>query len=525
MNEMVPWRPRFNPWVIALTVTIATFMEVLDTSIANVALPHIAGGLSAGLEESTWVLTSYLVSNAVILPLSGWLSDRIGRKRFYMTCVAIFTVSSFLCGLATSLPMLIFFRVLQGVGGGGLAPSEQAILTDTFEPRKRGMAFAVYGMAVVLAPAIGPTLGGLIADHMSWRWIFYINVPFGILSLLLTSRIVEDSPNQLAVREQARRAPVDFVGLVLVAIGLGTLQVVLDKGQIDDWFGSGFITTLSVASVACLLAFVMWEWRNPNPILRIRLLRNRSFAVACTLMLCLGVMLFGSTVLIPQYLQMMMHYTAERAGMALSAGGLVTLCLLPFVGKLVAKVDARLLICVGFAICGLALYHATGIYLGIDFRQASLLRVYQAAGIAFLFVPIQTISYIGSTGKDSNQISAILNLARNLGGSIGISAVTTLIARRAQVHQQFLVAHVGNSDSIYGNRVAALHSTLMRAGLSETGARAQSIGRLYNSVLVQAQLLGYVDTFGILAGVCFLMIPLAFLARRNHPGQRVAAAH
>ncbi len=525
MNESLAWRPRHNPWVIALTVTIATFMEVLDTSIANVALPHIAGGLSAGLEESTWVLTSYLVSNAVILPISGWLSDRVGRKRFYMGCVAIFTVSSFLCGLAPSLGMLIFFRVLQGVGGGGLAPSEQAILTDTFEPSKRGMAFAVYGMAVVLAPAIGPTLGGLIADHYSWRWIFYINVPFGILSLLLTSRIVEDSPNQKEIREQARHVPVDFLGLALVAIGLASLQVVLDKGQIDDWFGSSFITSLSIISAISLLCFVFWEWRNPEPILKITLLKNRSFAVACTLMLFLGVMLFGSTVLIPQYLQVLMRYTAERSGMAMSAGGLMTLCLLPLVGRLVAKVDARILIGIGFGISGLALYHMTGIYLGIDFTQASLLRVYQAAGIAFLFVPIQTISYVGNAPKDSNQVSAILNLARNLGGGIGISAVTTLIDRRAQVHQRYLVAHVGNAGSIFSDRVYSLRAALKHAGLSDYGANQQAHARLYHSLVVQAQALGYIDTFEILAIICLLMIPLAFLARRNTPGQRGAAAH
>ena len=325
MNGQQAWKPKHNPWVIALTVTLATFMEVLDTSIANVALPHIAGGLSAGTDESTWVLTSYLVSNAVVLPISGWLADRFGRKRFYMTCVALFTASSFLCGLAPTLPLLIFFRVLQGAGGGGLAPSEQAILADTFEPKKRGMAFAVYGMAVVLAPAIGPTLGGFITDRYTWRWIFYLNVPVGLLSLLLTSRIVEDSPDQRKVQESARNTPVDFTGLVLVAIGLAFLQVVLDKGQIDDWFGSRFITMCSLISAVALIVFVFWEWRQPYPVLKLKMLTNRTFAISTTLMFALGVVLYSVTVLIPQYLQLLMHYTAEQAGMALSWGGLVTL--------------------------------------------------------------------------------------------------------------------------------------------------------------------------------------------------------
>ena len=309
------WRPRHNQWAIALTVTLATFMEVLDTSIANVALPHIAGGLSAGTDESTWVLTSYLVSNAVILPISAWLTDRFGRKRFYMTCVLLFTISSFLCGLAPSLGMLIFFRVLQGAGGGGLAPSEQAILADTFEPKKRGMAFAVYGMAVVLAPAIGPTLGGYITDHFNWRWIFYINVPVGILSLFLTNRMVEDPPYLVRAKERARKTPIDYMGLGLVGIGLGALQVVLDKGQEDDWFGSSFIVRFAILAAICLIGFIIWEWREKHPILNLKLFRNANFAVANVLMFTLGIALFGTTVLIPQFLQLLVHYSATQAGL------------------------------------------------------------------------------------------------------------------------------------------------------------------------------------------------------------------
>ena len=319
------WRPRHNPWAVALTVTMATFMEVLDTSIANVALPHIAGSLSASTDESTWVLTSYLVSNAVILPMSGWASDLMGRKRFYMTCVALFGASSLLCGLAPSLPLLILFRVLQGVGGGGLAPSEQAILADTFEPRKRGAAFALYGMAVVLAPAIGPTLGGWITDNYNWRWIFFINVPVAIVSLFLTDRLVEDPP-ELAEKRNSE-IKIDYIGLALIGVGLGCLQVVLDKGQSDDWFQSDFILAFGVIGIAAILIAIIWELFQKDPVVDVRMFKNRNFAIAFVMMVMLGLALFGSTVLIPQYLQTLLGYTAQQAGMALSPGGLVVMAL------------------------------------------------------------------------------------------------------------------------------------------------------------------------------------------------------
>ncbi len=308
------WRPSHNQWAVAMTVTLATFMEVLDTSIANVALPHIAGSLSAGQDESTWVLTSYLVSNAIVLPISAWMSDRFGRKRFYMTCVLLFTISSLLCGFSTSLPMLIFFRILQGAGGGGLGPSEQAILADTFEPSQRGMGFAMYGMAVVLAPAVGPTLGGYITDNYSWHWIFFINVPVGILSLFLSSRMVEDPPWIKDSIERAKHTPVDYLGLSLIAVGLGSLQVVLDKGEREDWLASHFIQFFTVVTVVGLVAFVIWELREKNPVLNLRLFNNRNFSVSNLLMFTLGAVLYGSTVLIPQFLQTVMGYTAQLSG-------------------------------------------------------------------------------------------------------------------------------------------------------------------------------------------------------------------
>src|SRR3979411_2398849 len=318
MNDAAEWRSPVNPWIIAVAVTLATFMEVLDTSIANVALPHIAGSLSAGTDESTWVLTSYLVSNAIVLPLSGWLSSIVGRKRFYMSCVALFTISSFLCGLAPNLPMLIVFRILQGAGGGGLQPSEQAILADTFSPAKRGMAFAVYGIAVVMAPAIGPTLGGWITDNFTWRWIFFINIPVGIVSLLLTSRLIQDPP--YLRRRKLSETKIDYVGLGFVALGLGALQIVLDKGQRDDWFESHFILILSMVATASLIFVVFWEWRHKDPIIDLHLFRDRTFGVSNLLMFMLGFALLGSTLLLPLFMQTMLGYTAEQAGLALMPG-------------------------------------------------------------------------------------------------------------------------------------------------------------------------------------------------------------
>ncbi len=350
--------PAVNPWVIALTVTLATFMEVLDTSIANVSLPHIAGGLSAGVDESTWILTSYLVSNAIVLPMSGWFSSLIGRKRFYMTCVAIFTISSFLCGLAPNLPMLILFRVLQGAGGGGLQPSEQSILADTFAPAKRGMAFAVYGMAVVVAPAIGPTLGGLITDNYSWRWIFYINVPIGIISLLLTSRLIQDPPHLSGARREGG-IKIDYIGLGLLALGLGALQVVLDKGQRDDWFESHFILILSLISAVALIAVVFWEWHVKNPIIDLKLFRDRSFAIANSMMFMLGFVLLGTTLLMPLFTQTMLGYPAEKAGLALMPGGLLILASMPLVGFLLGRTDPRRIMIFGLCMLTAALFYMT----------------------------------------------------------------------------------------------------------------------------------------------------------------------
>jgi MFS transporter, DHA2 family, multidrug resistance protein len=511
------WTGGRNPWVIALVVTMATFMEVLDTSIANVSLPHIAGNLSVSQDESTWVLTSYLVSNAVILPISGWLSTRIGRKRFYMSCVAIFTISSFLCGMAPTLGSLIFFRILQGIGGGGLGPSEQAILADTFPPAKRGMAMAVYGMAVVLAPAIGPTLGGFITDNFSWRWVFFINIPVGIASMLLTNRVVSDPPHLKWAREHASKT-VDWWGLGLIATGLGCLEYVLDKGQEDDWFHSSAIVGFSLVAAVSIVSFIFWELNHENPIVDLRMFQRRSFAVANALMLTLGIALFGSTVLLPQYLQVLMGYTAEQSGMALSPGGFAVILLLPFVGKMVSKVDVRALITVGFVSLSLSLlYMAHKIDLQMDFGTAVRLRAIQMAGLAFLFVPIQTVSYAGVPPQKFNQVSGIMNLSRNMGGDIGIAFVTTLITRRSQLHQMNLSAHTTSYDPAYMAKIAAMTSRFEGAGAVTVDAARQATAAMYRQLVQQATQLAYLDALIALSVATALMVPIVWLATRPAP--------
>jgi DHA2 family multidrug resistance protein len=506
-----------NPWAIALTVTMATFMEVLDTSIANVSLPHIAGNLSVSQDESTWVLTSYLVSNAIVLPVSGWVATKMGRKRFYMSCVVVFTISSFLCGIAPNLGLLIFFRVLQGMGGGGLGPSEQSILADTFPPAKRGMAFAVYGMAVVLAPAIGPTLGGYITDNFSWRWVFFINVPVGVISLLLSSRMVQDPPHLIEAKKHA--GSIDYTGLALIAVGLGALEYVLDKGQEDDWFNSHTVLLFTVIAAVALVCFVLWELRAEHPIVDVRLFKNRSFATANFMMLVLGIALYGTTVLLPQYVQVWMGYSATQAGMVLSPGGVTVILLLPLVGTLVGKVDARYLIAFGFTVLSAALYHMVRtMQPGMDFSTAIWLRIYQSIGLAFLFVPINTIVYVGVPPSKSNAVSGMVNLARNMGGDIGIAIVTTLIARRSQFHQARLAAHTDPWSKAFTSQVSGLAQSMQHSGISAANATQHAYAAIYGRLIKEAQTLAYLDVLFVFAIFTAVMVPLIFLTKRVRPG-------
>ena len=527
------WKPRANRWAVALTVTLATFMEVLDTSIANVALPHIAGGLGASQDEATWVLTSYLVANAVILPMSAYLTTFIGRKRFYMICVLLFGISSAMCGLAPSLPLLIFFRVLQGAGGGGLAPSEQAILADTFEPKDRGKAFAIYGIAVVCAPAIGPTLGGYITDNFNWRWIFFINVPVAIISLFLTNRIVEDPPHIVKeVKEMQKKGlNLDFTGFILLAIGFGSLEFVLDKGQEDDWFGSRLITTFCVLCISSLILLVLWEMRQirigHKPILDLTLFKRRNFAIAFTLMFVLGFCLFGSTVLIPQFVQSMLGYTAEQAGLVISPGGFGIILLMPLVGFLVGKVDARFLVAYGFLSCSVALFTMLNLNLDVSYGYVAWLRVFQASGLAFLFVPISTISFAGVPPGKNNDVSGLTNLARNIGGSVGTAFLVTVLARRAQYHQHRLGDHLTPSSLPMQNEASLLSRYLHDHGgmaYNMMMGRGMAQGTFMRQLVLHSTMLAYLDVIKCFAIAMGMMVPIVFLMTKVKGG-RGAGAH
>jgi DHA2 family multidrug resistance protein len=513
------WQPKFNPWLIAVVVAMAAFMEVLDTSIANVALPYMAGSLGASNDQSTWVLTSYLVSNAIVLPISGWLAAAFGRKRFFMICLVIFTVSSLLCGIAPSLGAIIFFRILQGIGGGGLQPMAQAILADTFPPEKRGLAFALYGVTAIIAPTIGPTLGGWITDNYTWRWIFFINLPVGILALFLIFRLVEDPP--WVKRLSGAGLKIDYIGVALLTLGVGALQVMLDKGQEDDWFGSRFILTLAVLTAVGLLSFVIWEWFYKSPIVEVRLFRNLNFLASNGMIFVLGIMLFSSLVMMPLFLQSQMGYTAESAGLVLSGGGLLLLFLMPVVGVLSSKVQARYLVAFGWLALSIGMYiSARQLDLEVSFRSASMLRLAQVFGLAFLFVPINLASYIGMPAEKSSSVAGLVNFMRNIGSSVGTSMVTTLIARRTQIHQVYLAADVTAGRPGLARELSGLTARLVASGMNAERAATQAYAIVFRTVIAQATTLAYVDTFMVLAAGAAIMFVLAFALKKNDPGRR-----
>ncbi len=511
-----------NPWIIALTVMIATFMEVLDTSVANVALPHIAGNLSATVEETTWVLTSYLVANAVVLPLGGYFASLMGRKRFYLTCVTIFTVASLLCGIAPSLGWLIFFRVLQGLGGGGLQPISQAILVETFPHEKRGAAMAVYGMGVVLAPIIGPVLGGWITDNFSWHWIFLINIPVGFLSFTLTSSLVHDPPtfHRISLKEGAR---FDYMGIGILTLGLASLEIVLDEGQRKGWFSSGFIVFFTITAVAGLLFAIFYELRKERPIVDLRLLKDRTFAVSILMLFVLGFVLYGSLALLPIFLQTMLGYSALLSGWVLSPGGLAVLLMMPVVAMLLKKVDARWLIGFGFTSCGLGLLQMSGFNLQVDFQTAMSSRVVQSLGFAFLFVPINVSAFQHIPPDKTNYAAGLMNLVRNIGGSTGIAIATTLLARRAQFHQTALIGHLSPGNPAYqGFLDRTTQMGILRGGLSPADAAHMAQGAAYGTVIRQSSMMAFADTFLIMGVLCFALVPLLFLMRRSQAAGPVA---
>jgi DHA2 family multidrug resistance protein len=499
-----------------MTVMLATFMEVLDTSVANVSLPHIAGSLSASMDESTWMLTSYLVANAIILPMGGWFSMLFGRKRFYMICVAIFTISSFLCGIAPSLGALIFFRVLQGIGGGALQPVSQAILVESFPREKQGMAMAFYGMGVVVAPVIGPTLGGWITDNYTWRWIFFINIPVGILSLVLTALLIFDPP-YLKRKSLGNGFKIDYLGFGLLALGLGALEVVMDEGQKEDWFGSHFIVTFAIITVVCLIGVVFWELRQKEPIIDFHILKDRNYALATLSMLVLGFVLYASTALMPLFLQTLLGYTAMMSGLVLSPGGLVIVICLPVVGILVRKYQPRWLVIFGVVVTSLGLFRMSRFTLGIDYNTAVGSRMVQSFGLAFLFVPISATAFAFIPKERTSYATGLFNLARNIGGSSGIATATTLLARRAQFHQSVMVAHLTPFNWRYRESVAGAAAILRSAGSSAPDANVQAQGMIYGTMLRQSNMLAFADAFWVMGAMFLLIIPLMFLIKKVRP--------
>jgi DHA2 family multidrug resistance protein len=536
MAAPMAWRPRVNPWIVAMTVTLATFMEVLDSSIANVSLPHIAGGLGSTQNEATWVITAYLVANAIILPAGAYMTTFIGRKKFYMICVALFGISSMMCGMAPSLPLLIFFRVLQGIGGGGLAPSEQSILADTFPPEKRGQAFALYGLAVVCAPAIGPTLGGYITDNFNWRWIFFLNVPVCILSLFLTSRIVEDPPwIEKEVKESQKGGiKLDLLGFSLLALTFGSLEFVLDKGQEDDWFASHVIAFFAAACVIAFVLMIWWELRQlrmgHRPILNLTLFKRRSFAISFSLMFVLGFSLYGTTILIPQFVQTLLGYTAELAGKVLSPAGFMMMAMMPIVGFLSGRVDARKLIGYGFFMLTMALLYMSKLNLGVSYGELVLMRCFQASGLAFLFIPINTISYIGVKHTESNDVSGLTNLARNIGGSSGTAFMATMLIRGTASHETAMVRNMNTGSVAFTRQVTELAGRFRAGngsgpkggpfGGASVGAIHQAQAFLYQQLHRQAAMLAYVDIIRDLTVFCACMIPLVFFLPKPPKGMR-----
>lgn len=495
----------YSPWLIAVIVSIATFMEVLDTTIANVALRHIAGGLAASEDESTWILTSYLVSNAIVLPISGWLANVIGRKRFYMICVAIFAASSVACSFATSLAFMVICRVIQGIGGGGLAPTEQSIFADSFPPEKRTQAFALYGFTVVAAPTLGPVLGGWLTDNLSWHWVFLINLPVGIVSLLLTWLFVHEPP---ALKEDRRRLlssgfRVDYLGFGLVAVGFGTLQVVLDKFQREDGFESSFILLMTAVSASSLIILVVWEWFHPHPAMDVRLLRIPDFAIANGIMFLIGFMLISTTQLLPQLAQALLGYDAITAGKTLALGGLATILLMPVVGTVSGRlIRPRFLIAAALILSGIAMLHMSGLDLDISFWTLAWARVLQAAALPFLFIPLAGASYVGIPPDRTNEASALINLNRNLGGSFGVSFATNLLQSREQFHHARLVEHVTPYDHLGG----------------------YTLGQLTTLVQNQASIMSYLDIFWLLGIIALVVSPIV-LFLRDAPKGAAAVGH
>jgi DHA2 family multidrug resistance protein len=519
-----------NPWIVAVTVTIAPFMELLNTSIANVALPYIGGGLGRSYDEVTWILTTYLVANAIILPMTAWLSRKFGRKRYYLASVVVFTVSSFCCGLAPSLGFMLFWRVMQGIGGGGLVPVTQAVLVDTFPREKHAAAFALYQVAIVTAPAIGPVLGGWITDDYSWRWIFFINVPIGILALYLSNKLLHDPiafTKERLVAKAAGRMPIDTAGILLIVLASSALEVVLDRGQIDDWFGSSFITTLICLAVVGWIAVVFWELHVKDPIIDLRLLANRNFAIASMFFIILGVELFSTTTLLPQMLQSLYGYRAIDAGMVLGPGALVITVLAPIAAFLLQRhlVSAKVLIFSSLSILSLAMFVYSVMNLDTNGGHYAWIRALQGLGFGLFLVPANMIAYSYLRPDQNNKASSLTNFFRNWGGSFGIAFVTTATERRENLHQMNLGSNLGASSQSLQQSAQGMINHLMHYGLTSADASPASLAVVHQQLIRQSVFLAFMDCFRVIGWLTLAMIPLVFLVRKFRVGGSASAAH
>ncbi len=524
-NPSQPWKPKHNPWLISVVVALAAFMEVLDTSICNVALPHIAGSMGFTMSEGTWVLTTYLVANAIVLPITGWISQAIGRKRFFLICIVVFTICSFLCGLAPNIGLLLLARALQGASGGGMQPMAQAIMADSVPPKQRGLAFALFGVTAVVAPALGPTLGGWITDNYTWRWIFFINIPVGLLAFALIYQLVEDPP--FLRRFKPGQMRLDSTGLALLVLGISALQILLDKGQEDDWLASRFILGLLVTTVVCLTTLVWWEWRHKTPLVDVHLFRNINFAGSSVVMFVAGTTMFSSSILMPQFLQSMAGYTAVDAGMVVSAGAIMVLFMLPIAGVLTSKVPVKYIMAFGWFLSAAGLFISARIHsLQLSFGTACLVMVLQFAPIAFIFISATTASYFGVPKDRSDSVSGLTNFMRNLGSSVGTSLIQTLLARRTQFHLTRLGEHAVASDPSFQMNVASTAHAMGGVGLPQNSLLGAALGRVYMIFQMQAMTLSYVDAYMVMAMCSSAMFFLSFLIKTNDPHHtEMAAGH
>ena len=516
-SDVQNWRPKANPWLIAVVVTLAAFMEVLETTIVNVSLPHIAGSLSSSYDDATWCLTSYLVANGIVLTISGWLSDYFGRKRYFMTCILMFTVCSFACGLSSSLPQLIVFRLLQGFFGGGLQPNQQSIILDTFEPAQRGRAFSIVAIATIVAPIVGPTLGGYITDNASWRWIFLINIPVGLFAFVAVGALVEDPP-----WIQNRRRKIDAIGLALITIGLGCLQVALDRGEDADWLGSPFIRVMVLLAVLGILGAIGWLLTAKNPVVNLYVMADRNFALGITMIAAMGFILYSGSIVIPQFAQQVIGYTATLAGLILSPGGICIILIIPVMGRLLPLIQTRLLILTGFAVMGSAFLYSSTLSPDVDFWTLVSMRAAQTAGLGFLFVPISTISYITLDKRLNGDAAALYTMFRNVSGAIGISTATALVTSRGQIRQAHLSVWTTPFNQPYNALVAQYEAALRSLGRASSMVHSQAVGQVFQQFRRQATVLAYSDVFALCALLAFTMVPLALLFSPSKAGGKAA---